>query len=78
MLEWGLVNQVVPMSELRDEVRKWVDEMLALSPAALKFVKHSFNADTESIAGISAAASTCSLRPSRRWSWGCGPGPRAA
>lgn len=56
MLEWGLVNAVVPMSELRDEVRKWADEMLALSPAALKFVKHSFNADTESIAGISAVA----------------------
>ncbi|MCB1258842.1 MAG: hypothetical protein KDB33_00345, partial [Acidimicrobiales bacterium] len=29
-------------------------EALALSPTALGFLKHSFNADTESIAGISA------------------------
>lgn len=56
MYDWGLVNAVVPMAELRDEVRKWADEMLALSPTALKVVKHSFNADTESIAGISAVA----------------------
>lgn len=56
MIEWGLVNAVVPLSELRDEVRRWADEMLALSPTALRIVKHSFNADSESIAGISAMA----------------------
>lgn len=56
MYEWGLVNAVVPLDELRDEVRRWADEMLALSPTALKVVKHSFNADTESIAGISSMA----------------------
>jgi 2-ketocyclohexanecarboxyl-CoA hydrolase len=56
MYEWGLVNAVVPLAELRDEVRRWADEMLALSPTALRIVKHSFNADTESIAGISAMA----------------------
>lgn len=52
MLGWGLVNAVVPKEQLRDEVRRWAGEMLALSPGALKLVKHSFNADTESIAGI--------------------------
>jgi len=56
MLDWGLVNAVVPLAELRGEVRKWADEMLALSPTALRIVKHSFNADTEAIAGISALA----------------------
>jgi 2-ketocyclohexanecarboxyl-CoA hydrolase len=56
MMEWGLVNSVVPYGQLHDEVRAWADEMLALSPTALKVVKHSFNADTESIAGISAMA----------------------
>lgn len=56
MKDWGLVNEVVPLSQLRDEVRRWADEMLALSPTALRIVKHSFNADTESIAGISALA----------------------
>lgn len=55
-LEWGLVNAVVPKEELRNEVRRWADEILALSPTALKVVKHSFNADTESIAGVSSLA----------------------
>jgi naphthoate synthase len=52
MERWGLVNAVVPGEQLRDEVRRWADEMLALSPTALKVLKHSFNADSESIAGI--------------------------
>jgi len=56
MLEWGLVNAVVPKEELRDEVRRWADEMLALSPTALRFVKHSINADSEAIGGISTLA----------------------
>ena len=52
MLSWGLVNAVVPASELRAEVRRWADEILEKSPTALRFLKHSFNADSESIAGI--------------------------
>jgi 2-ketocyclohexanecarboxyl-CoA hydrolase len=42
MLEWGLVNAVVPFNELDNEVRRWADEMLALSPTCLKIVKASF------------------------------------
>jgi 2-ketocyclohexanecarboxyl-CoA hydrolase len=53
MHQWGLVNSVVPAGELRAEVRRWADEMLSLSPTALRFCKHSFNADSDSIAGIS-------------------------
>ena len=49
---WGLVNRVVPLAELRAEVRRWADTMLARSPTALKVLKHSFNADSESIAGL--------------------------
>lgn len=56
MERWGLVNSVVPAAKLRDEVRQWADEMLAKSPTALKVLKHSFNADSESIAGIGAMA----------------------
>jgi naphthoate synthase len=52
MESWGLVNRVVPFAELRDEVRRWADEMLEKSPTALKVLKHSFNADSESVAGI--------------------------
>jgi 2-ketocyclohexanecarboxyl-CoA hydrolase len=53
---WGLVNRVVPRAELRAEVRRWADEMLEKSPTALRMLKHSFNADTESIGGIGAMA----------------------
>jgi len=54
MERWGLVNKVVPKEKLKGEVRQWADEMLAMSPTALKVLKHSFNADTDSIAGIGA------------------------
>lgn len=56
MERWGLVNAVVPSDRLREEVRAWADEMLALSPTALKVLKHSFNADSESIAGLGSLA----------------------
>ncbi|HKC50684.1 MAG TPA: enoyl-CoA hydratase-related protein [Myxococcota bacterium] len=56
MERWGLVNRVVPKGELRAEVRRWADEMLAKSPTALKILKHSFNADSEAIAGIGQLA----------------------
>ncbi|HUO74511.1 MAG TPA: enoyl-CoA hydratase-related protein [Solirubrobacteraceae bacterium] len=55
---WGLVNAVVAAERLRDEVRAWADDMLALSPTALRFLKQSFNADTEHIAGIGQLAFT--------------------
>jgi naphthoate synthase len=53
---WGLVNQVVPREQLRDTVREWADDMLALSPTALKFLKQSFNSDTEHMAGVGQLA----------------------
>ena len=51
-LAMGLVNAVVPAGELRAETEKWCRELLEKSPTALKLAKQSFNADTESIAGI--------------------------
>jgi 2-ketocyclohexanecarboxyl-CoA hydrolase len=53
---WGLVNRVVSAAELRAEVRRWADEILALSPTALRFVKQSFNTDTEHLAGVGQLA----------------------
>ncbi|HEX6459505.1 MAG TPA: enoyl-CoA hydratase-related protein [Thermoleophilaceae bacterium] len=53
---WGLVNRVVPAAELHDEVRRWADEIMQLSPTALRFLKQSFNADTEHLAGLGAVA----------------------
>jgi len=55
---WGLVNKVVPAAELRAEVRSWADEALALSPTSLRFLKQSFNADTEHMAGLQHVAFT--------------------
>ncbi len=55
---WGLVNQVVPGERLREEVRVWADDMLALSPTALRFLKQSFNADSEHIVGLQQLAFT--------------------
>src|ERR671928_1068252 len=53
---WGLVNKVVPADQLRAEVRRWADEILALSPTALRFLKQSFNTDTEHQAGVGQLA----------------------
>jgi 2-ketocyclohexanecarboxyl-CoA hydrolase len=53
---WGLVNRVVPRAELRMEVRRYADEILALSPTALRFLKQSFNQDSEHLAGQAALA----------------------
>jgi 2-ketocyclohexanecarboxyl-CoA hydrolase len=51
-LEWGLVNAVVPQAELDQEVEKWCQEIIALSPTAISIAKRSFNADSDSIKGI--------------------------
>ena len=51
-LEWGLVNAVVTPEELDEEVNKWCQEIIALSPTAISIAKRSFNADSDSIKGI--------------------------
>jgi 2-ketocyclohexanecarboxyl-CoA hydrolase len=51
--QMGLVNTVVPHDKLDEEVAKWCAEILEKSPTALMIAKRSFNADTESIRGIS-------------------------
>ena len=53
---WGLVNRVVAADELRAEVRRYADEILALSPTALRFLKQSFNQESEHLAGQAALA----------------------
>ncbi len=49
----GLVNKVVPHDQLDAEVDQWCAEINDLSPTALTIAKRSFNADSESIRGIS-------------------------
>jgi naphthoate synthase len=57
-LEMGLVNKVVPLRELRGEVERWCEELLAKSPTALALAKQSFNIDSEPRAGVAQFAST--------------------
>jgi naphthoate synthase len=53
---WGLVNAVVPADQLMPTAREWAARIGSYSPTALKFLKHSFNADSDSIAGLSNLA----------------------
>lgn len=53
-LEMGLVNAVVPDTELDAEVDRWCADLMEKSPTALAIAKRSFNADTDHIKGIGA------------------------
>jgi naphthoate synthase/2-ketocyclohexanecarboxyl-CoA hydrolase len=46
-LDWGLVNLVVPMSELRATARAWAGELLEKSPTSLRIAKIAFNAESD-------------------------------
>jgi len=53
---WGLVNKVVEPDQLMNASMEWAKKITALSPTALKALKHSFNADTDHIIGIQSLA----------------------
>ena len=53
---WGLVNEVVAPENLIDEALAWADEIAEKSPTAIRFLKQSFNADTDHQAGLSNMA----------------------
>lgn len=53
---WGLVNKVVPKEELLPAAKQWGETMAAYSPTALRYLKSSFNADTDHQAGLSSLA----------------------
>jgi naphthoate synthase len=60
-LQMGLVNTVVPVAELEAETLRWCQEMLQLSPLALRLLKSSFNADLDGQAGIQELAGNATL-----------------
>jgi naphthoate synthase len=60
-LEMGLVNTVVPLSELESETVGWCQEMLQMSPFALRMMKASFHADEDGMAGIQQLAHDANL-----------------
>jgi len=60
-LDWGLVNAVVPLERLEEETVAWCEEMLTLSPLALRMLKASFNAADDGLAGIQQLAGDATL-----------------
>jgi naphthoate synthase len=59
--EMGMVNTVVPLERLEDETVAWCQEMLALSPFALRLLKASFNAAEDGLSGIQQLAHDTNL-----------------
>lgn len=60
-LDMGLVNTVVPLDQLEETAVQWAREILEKSPTALRFLKASFNADTDGLAGIQQLAGDSTL-----------------
>ena len=55
----GMVNKVVPYSELENECVAWADRMMELSPLALRMIKKGLNAELDGQAGIQDLAGDC-------------------
>jgi naphthoate synthase len=51
-LAMGLVNAVVPRADLEAEGVRWADEILAMSPTAIRFLKSAFLVATDGLAGL--------------------------
>ena len=51
-LAMNLVNRVVPLADLEAEGVAWADEILAMSPTAIRFLKSSFLVATDGLAGM--------------------------
>ena len=51
-LDMGLVNTVVPLAELEATGVAWAEEILQMSPTALRFLKSAFLVATDGLAGL--------------------------
>ena len=60
-LDMGLVNKVVPLEQLEDEYVQWAEEMMLLSPLALRMSKAGLNAELDGQAGIQELAGDATL-----------------
>jgi len=52
MMNWGLVNSVVPKEKLDEEVKKYGDEILKAAPTCIKILKASFRKQFDEILKI--------------------------
>lgn len=60
-LDMGLVNTVVPLDQLEEEYVKWAEEMMLLSPLALRMIKAGLNAELDGQAGIQELAGDATM-----------------
>ena len=60
-LDMGLVNKVVPLDKLEDEYVQWAEEMMLLSPLALRMIKAGLNAELDGQAGIQELAGDATM-----------------
>lgn len=59
--EMGMVNTVVPVSELENEGVKWAQEIMQKSPLAIRCLKSAFNADLDGQSGIQELAGNATM-----------------
>ena len=50
-LDMGLVNAVFPLDKIDEEVDKWADEVLSLSPDCIEILKATFESEIDQMAG---------------------------
>ena len=60
-LQMGLINCVVPISQLESETVKWAREILSKSPLAIRCLKSALNADCDGQAGLQELAGNATL-----------------
>lgn len=60
-LDMGLVNTVVPITELEKETVSWCQQILQHSPLALRTLKSAFNAGIDGQAGIQELAGNATM-----------------
>lgn len=59
--QMGMVNKVVPHAQLEAECVLWAEEMMRLSPLALRMIKAGLNAELDGQAGIQQLAGDCTM-----------------
>jgi naphthoate synthase len=60
-LNMGLVNKVVPVEKLEAEGIQWAQEILAMSPLAIRNLKSAFNAELDGQAGLQELAGNATM-----------------
>jgi naphthoate synthase len=60
-LEMGLINTVVPYEDLESTTIAWCEEMLELSPIALRCLKSALNADCDGQTGLQELAGNATM-----------------